>query len=208
MDSIVEPLLSAGPSELKAACATALSGARAALQRFKALPPQTPFEMVVDAWDAIGRSINGLAGVAALYFQVHPDEAVREQAAACEQELARFGTELSLDREAWERLVALDLGAAADPVARRVVEHALRDFRRSGVDKDAATRERVRALREELVEIGPGVLAQHRRRPPTLRIPEGRAGLRGCPRTGSPRTRPSRTARSPSPAIRPTTSPS
>ena len=181
MDSIVEPLLSAGPSELKAACATALSGARAALARFKSLPPQTPFEVAVDAWDAIGRPINGIAGLSALFYQVHPDEAVREQAATAEQELSRFGTELSLDRQAWERLAALDLAAAADPIARRVVEHALRDFRRAGVDKDAATRERVRALREELVEIGQEFsrnIASDRR---TLRIPEGRAGLEGLP---------------------------
>ena len=135
----------------------------------------------MDAWDAIGRPTNGIAGVCALYFQVHPDAAVREQAAAVEQELSRFGTELSLDREAWERLSALDLGAAADPVARRVVEHALRDFRRAGVDRDAATRERVRALREELVEIGQEFsrnIAGDRR---SLRIPEGRAGLEGLP---------------------------
>jgi thimet oligopeptidase len=181
MDSIVEPLLSAGPAELQAACSAALTQARSALARFKALPLQTPFETVVDAWDAVGRPLNGIGGACALFFQVHPDEAVREQAATVEQELSRFGTELSLDRQAWERLAALDLGAAADPIARRVVEHALRDFRRAGVDKDAATRERVRALREELVEIGQEFsrnIAGDRR---TLRIPEGRAGLEGLP---------------------------
>ena len=181
MDSIVEPLLSAGPNELKAACATALSGARAALARFKALPPQTPFETVVDAWDAIGRPINAVAGACALFFQVHPDPAVREQSASTEQELSRFGTELSLDRQAWERLAALDLGAAAEPVARRIVEHALRDFRRAGVDRDSATRERVRALREELVEIGQEFtrnIAGDRR---TVRLPEGRKALAGLP---------------------------
>lgn len=135
----------------------------------------------MDAWDAIGRPINGIAGTCALFFQVHPDEAVREQAATAEQDLSRFGTELSLDREAWERLVALDLRAAADPIARRIVEHALRDFRRAGVDRDAATRERVRALREELVEIGQEFarnIASDRR---TVRVPEGREGLAGLP---------------------------
>jgi thimet oligopeptidase len=181
MDSIVAPLLSAGPAELKTACAAALADARAALERFKFLPTETPFEAVVDAWDSISRPINGITGLCSLYFQTHPDGAVREHAAAAEQQLSRFGTELSLDRQAWERMAALDLGRASDPIARRIVEHALRDFRRAGVDKDEATRQRVRALREELVEIGQEFsrnIAGDRR---TVTIPEGRAGLAGLP---------------------------
>lgn len=181
MNSIVQPLLSAGPRELEAACTDALAQARAALTRFKSLPPQTPFETVVDAWDAIGRPINGIAGLSGLFFQTHPDGPVREQAASNEQELSRFGTELSLDRAAWERLVALDLARAADPIAKRIVEHALRDYRRAGVDKDEPTRQRVRALREELVEIGQEFsrnIAGDRR---TVNIADGHAGLAGLP---------------------------
>src|SRR5262249_18046245 len=42
----------------------------------------------------------------------------------------------------------------ADPATRYSVRKTLRDFRLSGVDKDAATRKKIAALREELVVIG------------------------------------------------------
>ncbi|MHC5209703.1 MAG: M3 family metallopeptidase [Planctomycetota bacterium] len=181
MDSRTQPLLTATPDQLAAACRSALADARTALDRFKALPPETAFEGIVRGWDDIGRHFNGLGGMAGLFFQVHTDLAVREQAAQVEQELSRFGTELSLDREAYDRLAALDLDATDDEVARRIVEHALRDFRRAGVDKDEPVRERVRALREELVEIGQEFSRNIAGDVRSIRIPEGPAGLDGLP---------------------------
>jgi thimet oligopeptidase len=151
------PLLQATPEGLGRAAAEALAAARAARERFVALPPATPFLAAVDAWDAIGHELNRAAGVAGLFFQVHPDGALRERAAAVEQDIARFTTDLSLDRAAFERLAALDLSAPearAEPVARRLVEHALRDLRRAGVDRDEAVRVRVAALRAALVHVG------------------------------------------------------
>ncbi|MGQ0553750.1 MAG: M3 family metallopeptidase [Planctomycetota bacterium] len=184
MQSIVQPWLTSGPEELKAACDEGLAQAQAALERFKALPPSTAFDQAVTAWDDIGRTLNGLSGLVGLFFQVHPERAVRERAALCEQDLSRFGTELSLDQAAWRRLAALDLKSApaqADPVARRLVEHALRDYRRAGVDRDEATRQRVRALREELVEIGQEFSRNIAQDVRSIRLAEGRAGLEGLP---------------------------
>jgi thimet oligopeptidase len=181
MDSLAQPLLGATPQRMAEACAAALAAARAALDRFKALPPDTPFLDGVDAWDAIGRPLNGLTGVAGLHFQVHPEAAQREAAAQVEQEVSRVVTEFSLDRAAYERLAALDPGDADDPVARRIVEHALRDFRRAGVDREEPVRARVRALREELVgigqEFGRNIAGDVR----TITLPEGAAGLDGLP---------------------------
>ena len=42
----------------------------------------------------------------------------------------------------------------ADDLTQRLGERLLRDYRRAGVDKDEATRERIAALRDELVAIG------------------------------------------------------
>ena len=181
MDFLTQPLLSATPDRLATASAEGLANARAALDRFKALAPDTPFDTVVQAWNGIGRQLNGLTGVVALFFQVHPQAELRERAASVEQDVSRFGTELSLDRAAYDRLAALDLQATEDPVARRIVEHALRDFRRAGVDKAESVRERVRALREELVGIGQEFSRNIASDVRTLTISEGTVGLDGLP---------------------------
>jgi len=85
--------------------------------------------------------------------EVHPDAAVRELAAGYDQRVDALTTELSLDGRAYQALAAVD-GAELDDDARRVLALALRDFRRAGVDRDDAVRDRVRALQEELVGIG------------------------------------------------------
>ncbi len=157
LPSPLTPLMDVTPERLGRAADEALADARAARERFVELPAEAPFLEAVDAYDAIGHELNRASGVAGLFFQVHPHAGVRERAATMEQELSRFATGLSLDRAVHDRLAALDLAAPeaqSQPVARRLVEHALRDLRRAGVDRDEAVRDRVRVLRAELVQVG------------------------------------------------------
>src|ERR1043165_8278755 len=83
---------------------------------------------------------NALAG---LMSEVHPDEVIRDAARDCEQEVSRFYSDLALDREMYDALSAVDV-SAADADTKRFVEHTLRDYRRAGVDKDEATRDRLK----------------------------------------------------------------
>lgn len=87
-----------------------------------------------------------------LLSEVHPDEAVRSAADGIVRELSELRTRIGQDRALYEALRAVDTGAL-DPLARRVVELALRDMRRSGTLLDDATKGRVRSVRAELVEI-------------------------------------------------------
>ena len=52
------------------------------------------------------------------------------------------------------RLAAVDPAQLAEPQAVRLREHALRDYRRSGVDRDDATRARIKELTEEMIRVG------------------------------------------------------
>jgi thimet oligopeptidase len=159
----------------------ALEEAKRALARTLALPEDAPFARVLAAFDAIGRPLDRVRGPAGLASQVHPNEALRDVANTVIQELASFGTELSLHRGVWERLARLDPRDVPGVLERRLHEHALRDFRRSGVDRDEATRQRVRELSDALVRIGQefdlNIAADTR----SIRIPEGRRGLAGLP---------------------------
>ncbi len=179
---LLSPLLDATPARLAQAADEALAAAAAARERFVRLPHGTPFLTVVDAYDAIGLDLDRVGGLSALFFQVHPESGLRERAATVEQDISRFATELSLDRPVWERLSAEDLSspqALAQPVARRLVEHALRDFRRAGVDRDEPTRARVRELREELVLVGQEFARNIAGDVRTIRVPP--ADLAGLP---------------------------
>jgi thimet oligopeptidase len=91
-----------------------------------------------------------------LLQSVHPDENVRNAAEACHQEMAKLISELALDRDLYTATSHFETQIPSEePTDGRFIEHTLRDFRQSGVDKDDATRSRIKAIKEELV-----VLAQ------------------------------------------------
>lgn len=93
---------------------------------------------------------NALAG---LMSEVHPDEAIRDAARECEQEVSRFYSELWLDREMYDTLAAVDV-SGADADTQRFVAHTLRDYRRAGVDQPPAVRARLKLIDEELTRLG------------------------------------------------------
>jgi thimet oligopeptidase len=130
----------------------AIQVAREKIERFRAetsLPRDASLGLLDDAFAELGNA----AAQASLLRNVHPSAEVRDAAEQDEQELDAFQTGLSLDRGLYEALARVDL-AGADAVTRWMVEKSLRDFRRAGVDRDDATRARVRELRDELVRIG------------------------------------------------------
>jgi thimet oligopeptidase len=107
----------------------------------------------LEAFDDAFAALGGASARASLARNVHPDAKLRDAAELAEQEVDALSTELSLDRGLYEALLGLDV-SREDPATRYLVEKSLRDFRRAGVDRDEATRRRVKELRDELVRIG------------------------------------------------------
>ena len=91
-------------------------------------------------------------GEAAIVAEANPDEALREVGSACQEDTASIISTLSLSGPIYERMVAIDADALDDRSAL-MLSRILRDYRRSGVDKDEATRTRVEELNAELAEI-------------------------------------------------------
>lgn len=104
-------------------------------------------------YDEAIAALAGVRQVAALISKAHPDPRLRTAADTAEQELDKVATGISLDRAVYEALAGVDL-AEADGATRHFLTRALRDLRRGGVDRDDATRDRIRALQEELVTVG------------------------------------------------------
>ena len=88
-----------------------------------------------------------------LLRSVHPSPDLRRAAEEAEQEVASFMTEVGLHRQLFEAVRNCD-PSSLDGVGQRLHRHLLRDFHRSGVDRDEETRAKVRRLRDELVELG------------------------------------------------------
>jgi thimet oligopeptidase len=145
-------LASGDPATIAAATDEAIARARAGFAAVKsgALAGLDRLDAYDDAMAALANTADPVDLVAA----THPDEATRTAAEAAKQRLATVRTEASLDRELYEALASIDLAAIDDPATRHYLTVTLREFRRAGVDRDEATRARVRELQEELVAVG------------------------------------------------------
>ncbi len=144
--------LTGTPEDFTAGCRRDMDRARAEAARAKASGARD-VAATLRGFDAAFGSLGEAASRASLARNVHPDPRMRDAAEAAEQEVDALSTELSLDRGLYDALSAVDV-SGEDAATRHLVTKSLRDFRRAGVDKDEATRARVRALREELVRIG------------------------------------------------------
>ena len=133
--------------------AARLERARAAIDSLLAVRGPRTLANTLQPYDDALIELDSFGPQATLMENVHPDRELREAAEKVTQQAAAFATELSLNRDVYEALAALDL-SGADPPTRHYVAKTLRDFRLAGVDRDEATRARIRQLNDELVEIG------------------------------------------------------
>jgi thimet oligopeptidase len=111
--------------------------------------PRTIENTLVPYDDAV-REVNTGNYLANLMFQVHPDAAFRDRASAMTQKATAFQTAVSLNRDVYKALAALDL-SKTDAATRYYVQRQLLEFRLAGVDKDDATRARLKQLNDDLV---------------------------------------------------------
>src|SRR5258705_9265746 len=120
-----------------------LDQARNALTRMLSIAGERTIENTLGIYDEIQIHLDVVSSQASLMEAVHPDAKLRDAAEKATQDVSAFSTELSLNREVYEALSALDL-TGADNSTRYYVKRELRDFRLAGVDKDEATRERIK----------------------------------------------------------------
>jgi thimet oligopeptidase len=144
-------LLTVSPQAFLETCRADVEKARASAAQFKTAGGD-PLA-ALDRYDTAISLLGDAAARASLARNVHTDQAMRDAASTCESDVDKASTELSLDRGVYDAVGRLNV-SRADEATRYYVSRTLRDFRRAGVDKDEATRSRIKALREELVTLG------------------------------------------------------
>jgi len=109
-------------------------------------------ERLLDEFDELVIDLDDARRRAKAISQFHPDAAMRAASDAAEQALEKISTEIALDARVYHKLQGADV-SGSDEATKYWVFKVLRDFRRAGVDRDEATRSRLREIREELVSV-------------------------------------------------------
>jgi len=130
---------------------TRLAAAQSAIDQIVAVKGQRTIDNTLAAYDEAIRQLNAASYFASLMQQVHPDAAFRDRATAMVRTVSAAQTALSLNRDVYNALSALDV-SHADAATRYYVQRQLLEFRLAGVDKDDAARARLKQLNDQLTD--------------------------------------------------------
>lgn len=139
-------------TQLEALCETTLTRAKEA---FVAIENDTSPATLQGVYGAYDQMMLDLQAIQYVWYlkSVHPDAQVQAAAEQCIEDYSDFAVTINLSQSFYRRVAAIDLGQAS-AAERLMVTRRLRDFRQAGVDRDQATRDRVRALIAEITELG------------------------------------------------------
>jgi thimet oligopeptidase len=146
-------MLAGTPEEFLASCHSDLDQAKKQVADLKASKPPRDAFSSLQAFDTISLLIADAGNRSSLAEQVHPAKPFRDAAQKCEREANSLYTDITLDRDLYAVLASLD-GSKLDAAGSYYLRTSLRDYHRAGVDRDDATRAKIKALQDELVKIG------------------------------------------------------
>ena len=145
-------MLAGTPESFLASCHSDLAETKKQIADAKATKAPRDAMATLQAFDTTILIANDAAARSGLAEQVHPAKPFRDAAQVCEQEASQLLTDISLDKDMYNVLASLD-GSKLDSAASYFLRTTLRDYHRSGVDRDDATRAKIRQLQDELVKI-------------------------------------------------------
>jgi len=134
-------------------CRSDLEDTKKRIAAIKTSPSPRDATATLQAFDTAVLVAADAQARAGLAEQVHPAKPFRDAAQVCEQESVSVLTDITLDKEMYNALASLD-GSKLDPAGTYYFKTTLRDYHRSGVDRDDPTRAKIRQLQDELVRIG------------------------------------------------------
>ena len=140
------------PPALAALCEYTLAQGREDFTAIENDSRPATLQQVYGAYDAMSMGLQTIQHV--WYMKsVHPDPQVQAAAEVCVNDYMDFAATLDLSQKFYHRVAAINLESAS-AAERLMVEKRLRIFRQAGVDRDQATRDRVRTLRSDITALG------------------------------------------------------
>lgn len=129
-----------------------IAAARAAVDRLKKVKGERNIVNTLAPYDDAVQHLDAAQNFATLMEHVHPDAGFRDHATEMTRKAAKARTEISLDNDVFKALGTLDL-RRVDDATRHYVERQRLLFRLAGVDKDEATRKKLKELNDRATEL-------------------------------------------------------
>lgn len=141
------------PAKLTALCESEDRLLREHLAKLESFDGKATVDEYYKSLDSLATSLSTMTFYASSLSAIHPDPDLRTAGEECAQLLSEIGTDLGLSHPVYEAVSQLDVSQEGEST-KYSVEKTLLSYRLSGVDKDEATRQRIRELNRELVDIG------------------------------------------------------
>ncbi|MBW8733572.1 MAG: Zn-dependent oligopeptidase [Asticcacaulis sp.] len=149
----VLPVTETSPDAVKARCDAGLALGAKAQKALEARKGPATIAGDYKAYDTLNLIVGDASNEMGLISQTSPVAEVRDAAEACLPRLSDLGTAIGLSRPIYDRLAAIPT-KGLDARTAFTLKKQLINYRLSGVDKDDATRARVKALNTEITEAG------------------------------------------------------
>src|SRR2546426_205255 len=143
------------PEQLQASCAEAEKTSDAKLAEVVGIPDaQRTFANTPEAIEQITADWSEVVSRAGFMKNIHLEEKVRAAAAACEEEAGKYAARLASRKDLYLAIEAWQgKKEPVGPQQARLVEIAMRDFHRAGVDLPEEKRAGLVKLRERIAEL-------------------------------------------------------
>jgi thimet oligopeptidase len=139
---------SVNPQSLEAWVEDRLASHRKELDRLLAATAPRTLDNTLRAYDNSVAELVLAGAETGLLHSVCEEKSVRDAAQGLLQRISQAGVELSLNRDVYQALAQVE-ASDADPAARHYLDRTLLQYRLAGVDKDDATRARIKELQDQ-----------------------------------------------------------
>jgi thimet oligopeptidase len=123
-----------------------------AVDRLLAVQGPRTFENTLRRYDEAVAELAATGSQTALLDSVYPDKTVRDAAQALTQLVAQSSVALGLNQKVYQALTEVPL-ECGDEATRHYLGRTLLQYRLAGVDKDEATRDRIRELQDKATQL-------------------------------------------------------
>lgn len=140
------------PPELTAQCARYTNQAQTAFAELESATEPATMTSVIGQFDEIAYEMQPIVHTYHL-MAVHPDAQIRDAARACTTKIDEFFNGTGLSRAYYQRVADIRRDGL-EPTEIYLLDKTLRNFELAGVNRDEKTRTRIKALRDEISQIG------------------------------------------------------